>query len=115
VAKATQTISFAPLPDRTYGDPAFNLSATGGGSGQPVVFSATGTCSVSGNSVTLDGAGNCTVTASQSGDTNFNDATAVPRLFHINKAVQTQVTVTAPPDATYGQAGLLASALGGSG
>jgi hypothetical protein len=115
VAKAGQTITFPPLPDRTYGDVPFTVSATGGASGQPVLFSATGACTVSGNTVTLTTAGGCTVTASQAGDSNYNDAASVPRLFTINKSVQTTVSVTAPPDATFGQAGLAASASGGSG
>ncbi len=40
----TQTITFAPLPGRVYGDAPFTVSATGGKSGQPVTFLASGAC-----------------------------------------------------------------------
>jgi hypothetical protein len=115
VAVGSQIITFAPLPDRTYGDAAFDVSATGGGSSQPVVFTATGACTISGVTVTLTAPGSCTVTASQAGDANYTAAASVPRLFMINKATQAPVTVSAPSDAILGQTGLVAMAAGGSG
>jgi hypothetical protein len=115
VGKANQTITFAPLPDKTFGDAPFTVSATGGASTQTVQFNASGACSVSGNTVTINGAGSCTVTATQAGDNNFNPAPDVPRSFTINKAAQATVTVSAPSDATFGQTGLFATASGGSG
>ena len=115
VAKANQAIAFAPLPDKTFGDAPFTVSAVGGASSQAVTFSATGACSVSGNTVTLTGAGSCTVTAAQDGDGNYNPAASVARSFTINKAAQATVSVSAPADATFGQNGLLATASGGSG
>ena len=91
VLKANQTITFNPLPDKTYGDPPFTLSATGGGSGNAVTFSATGNCTasgVNGSTITITGGGSCTVTASQAGDANYNDS-SLPRSFKINKATAT--------------------------
>ena len=96
VNKADQAISFAALPDKTYGDPAFAVSATGGGSGNPVTFGATGNCTsggTNGATITITGAGSCTVTASQSGNSNYNDATPVSRAFNINRAAA-HVTAT---------------------
>jgi len=83
VGKANQTIGFGILPNKTYGDPPFAVSATGGGSTQPVVFAASGTCTISGNIVTITGAGTCTVTASQAGDANYNAASTVVQSFTI--------------------------------
>src|SRR5262249_26860858 len=82
VAKAGQTITFAALPDLTFGDPPFPVSASGGGSGNPVTFAAAGNCTsggVNGSVITLTSAGSCTVTASQAGDANYNAAPDVSR------------------------------------
>jgi len=89
VGKAAQAISFAALSDKTYGDPPFTVSATGGGSGNSVTFSASGNCTSSGanwSTITITGAGPCTVTASQAGNANYNAAPDVPRSFTINQA-----------------------------
>jgi predicted outer membrane repeat protein len=85
ITKASQTITFGPLPNKTYGDPPFTVSATAS-SGLPVTFTSTGPCTVSGNSVTLTGAGSCTITAQQSGDGNYNPAPSVAQTFTINPA-----------------------------
>ena len=81
--KASQTITFAPLPDRTYGDPDFTVSATAS-SGLAVSFGATGQCTVTGATVHLTGPGSCTITASQGGDANYAAATDVSRTFQIS-------------------------------
>ena len=63
-----QTITFAPLPDKTFGDPAFALTATAS-SGLPVSFSiVSGPATLAGNTLTMTGAGTVTVRASQAGD-----------------------------------------------
>jgi hypothetical protein len=80
--KAGQTITFAPLSDRTVGDPDFTVGATSS-SGLAVSFAASGQCTVSGTTVHLTGAGSCTITASQGGDSNYAAATGVPRTFQI--------------------------------
>ena len=91
VVNANQTISFAALGARTYGDPDFSVSATAS-SGLTVSFSASGNCTVSGTTVHITGAGSCTITASQVGDTNYNAAPDVPQTFATAKA---NLTVTA--------------------
>jgi hypothetical protein len=88
IAKASQTISFAALAAKTFGDPDFGVSATTS-SGLAVSFGAGGNCSVSGSTVHLTGAGSCTVTASQAGNANYNAALDVARTFSITKASQT--------------------------
>jgi Carboxypeptidase regulatory-like domain len=83
--KAGQTISFGPLPDKTYGDPDFTVSATAS-SGLGVSFAASGQCTVSGSTVHLTGVGSCTITASQAGDGNYSAAADVPQTFQIRSA-----------------------------
>jgi predicted extracellular nuclease len=115
VNKADQFITFGALPDKTYGDPPFTVSATGGGSGNPVSFGASGNCTSSGtngSTITITGAGSCTVTASQAGDGNYNPAPDVGQSFAIAKADQT-IAFAALPDKTYGDPPFTVSATGG--
>jgi len=115
VNKADQFITFGALPDKTYGDPPFTVSATGGGSGNPVTFGASGNCTSSGtngSTITITGAGSCTVTASQAGDGNYNPAPDVGQSFAIAKADQT-ISFAALPDKTYGDPPFTVSATGG--
>jgi hypothetical protein len=82
-AKANQTITFGPLPDRTVDAPPFTLTASAS-SGLAVTFTASGPCSVVGATVSLTGvAGSCTITAHQAGDSNYNAAPDVPQAFTI--------------------------------
>jgi hypothetical protein len=87
IAKGKQTISFAALAAKTFGDADFSVAATSS-SGLPASFAATGTCTLAGATVHITGAGSCTVTASQSGDPNYNAAAAVPQTASIAKAGQ---------------------------
>jgi Cadherin-like domain/Cadherin-like beta sandwich domain len=85
-----QVITFAPLANKTFGDASFTVSATGGASGQPVIFSIPGgPASVLGNTVTLTGAGTVTVRATQAGGGNYDPATQVDQSFTVAKAPQT--------------------------
>ena len=92
-SQASQTISFDPLGNKTFGDADFTVSATGGASGNAVTFGAAGDCTLSGSTVHITGAGDCTVRASQSGIANYAAAHDVPRSFTIDKAASV-VTVT---------------------
>ena len=83
--KASQSITFTPLPDKTYGDPDFTVSATAD-SGLAVGFAASGNCTVTGATVHLTGPGSCTITASQAGNGNYSAAADVPRTFTINSS-----------------------------
>ena len=90
IAKGNQTITFGTLPVKTYGDPAFTLTATAS-SGLPVTFASSNTAvaTVSGSTVTIVGAGTAVITASQIGDANYNAAPAVAQTLTVNKAVAT--------------------------
>src|SRR5262249_4021600 len=78
VNKADQTISFAALPDVTYGATNFNLSASAT-STLTVSFGSTTTavCTVSGTTVAILKAGPCSITGSQGGNSNYNAAPSV--------------------------------------
>jgi DNA/RNA endonuclease G (NUC1) len=92
LVKGSQTITFAPPADHTYGDPAFTVSATGGLSGNAVTFTASGACTsggANGATITLVSAGTCIVTASQAGGELYDAATDVARSFAVLKAVPT--------------------------
>ena len=82
VVKEDQTITFAPLPNKTTSASDFFVSATASSSLR-VSFSASGTCTISGALVHLTGAGSCTITASQCGNAYYNAAVDVPRTFTI--------------------------------
>jgi hypothetical protein len=79
-----QTISFSALPNKTFGDPDFTVSATAD-SGLPVSFTAVGNCAMnSSNTVHLTVVGNCTVTASQAGNNVYKAAPNVSQPFTIS-------------------------------
>ena len=81
----TQTITFAGIPDQTYGSGALTLYASST-SGLPVIFTSASpqSCLVSGTTVTLLAPGlTCTVQAAQPGNSAFVPATPVTRSFTI--------------------------------
>jgi hypothetical protein len=98
IAGKAQTITFAPLANKTYGDAAFAVSASAG-SGLAASFTAapSGVCGSSGSNgatITIAGVGTCTVTAHQAGDaTTWNAAPDVARTFTIGpKSITVPVT-----------------------
>ena len=97
VGKADQTITFAALGDKTYGDADFGVSATASSS-LAVTFAASGQCTVAVATVHLTGAGSCTITASQAGNANYNAAPDVPRAFTIHGAPVAPVITVANKD-----------------
>lgn len=89
VNKSDQTITFAPLADRTIGEAPFTLSATAS-SALPVVFSTTSDkVTLDGNTVTMLKAGSVTIMASQAGNASYLAATPVANTFCINPAKPT--------------------------
>ena len=78
----SQTISFAALPDVTYGVPAFSLTASAS-SGLPVVYKASPAtvCTIAGSTITIIGGGVCSVTATQTGNAAASAVGALPRAF----------------------------------
>jgi hypothetical protein len=89
-SKLSQSITFASLSSKTFGDPTFSLSATAN-SNLTVSYASSnsGVATISGNTVTITGAGATTITAMQAGDATYSAATAVEQTLTVNKANQT--------------------------
>ncbi|MBK7763221.1 MAG: DNA/RNA non-specific endonuclease [Bacteroidetes bacterium] len=91
IEKGTQQIVFDTLPSKTFGDSNFNVIATGGNSGNPIIFTSddTSIATISGNQLQIHGAGTCYITATQAGNVNYHAAIPISRNFTVHKAVQT--------------------------
>ncbi|MEP1094887.1 MAG: T9SS type A sorting domain-containing protein [Cyclobacteriaceae bacterium] len=91
ILRADQMISFADIPSKTYGDPTFDLGASGGNSDNPVVYisSDENVATISGAEVAIIGAGTSIITASQVGSDLYNPALDVDKILTVNKADQT--------------------------
>jgi hypothetical protein len=121
IAKRTQSISFTAPASGPVGDSA-TLSATGGGSGNPVVFSVDPSsgpeaCTVSGangTTVTYAAAGSCVLEANQAGNASYTAAPPVTQTITVERAFQS-ISFTAPAIGTVGGSATLTATGGGSG
>ena len=115
IAKASQVITFNALANKTYGDPAFTMSATAS-SGLAVTLSSLTTtiCTVSGSTVTMKSGGACTIQAAQAGNASYNAAPNVAQTFSIAPANQS-ITFAALVNKAYGAAPFTVSATASSG
>jgi len=101
---ASQTITFTtPAPSSAAYNSQFTVAATGGASGNAVVFTSSGSCTNSGATYTMtSGTGTCTVIANQAGNTNYSAATQVTETVSATPASQTiTFTTNAPASAAY--------------
>jgi hypothetical protein len=123
VGKASQSVSFPAPGGGTVGG-SESLSATGGGSGNPVVFSVdsssspSGACSVSGTNgttVSFAHAGSCVIDANQAGDSDYSGAPQSQQTITVGKAPQSISVFTAPATAAVGGNGSLSATGGASG
>lgn len=119
-AKTPQTITFTPPSSGTPGG-VITLSATGGASGNPVVFSVDGTsgagvCTTSGtngSTLTFNHGGSCVVDADQAGNVNFTAAPRVTRTITVILASPTIKTTPSGPTPAGGTASDSATLSGG--
>ncbi len=111
ISRFTQTISFAPLPDRALDAPPFTVAATAS-SGLPVSFTASpaSVCTLNGATVVLIAVGQCSITASQAGNATFPPAPSVTRTFAITAIVILGPRVESISNAASYVAGTLAPA-----
>jgi hypothetical protein len=103
VCTQPQTITFtssAPVGP-VVGD-SYMVSATGGGSGNPVVFSSGSAtvCSVSGSTVQFVGAGTCVIDANQAGNADYDAAPQVSQSIVVGQAPSSTPPTTTPPTTT---------------
>ncbi|MGO1003140.1 autotransporter domain-containing protein [Lysobacter sp. CA196] len=104
IGPASQAITaFAANPAAPVYSPggSFTVSATGGASGNPVVFAGTtpAACTVSGNTVTIVSAGNCSLSADQAGNANYSAAPQASLVVAIGVATQSISNFAANPAA----------------
>lgn len=116
VNKVGQTISFATLPAKTYGDSAFALTGSST-SGLTVSYSSSNpsVATVSGSTVTIVAAGAATITAAQAGNGNYNAASSVSQNLFVSQAALSSslITITAPTTLIYSGAGKSYTAIAG--
>ena len=91
VNPAAQAINFAaPTSPVNYGIAAMTLTATGGASGNPVIFSiVSGPGTLSGSTLTITGTGTLVIAANQAGNANYTAAPQVTQTIVVNNAAQT--------------------------
>jgi hypothetical protein len=121
-ASGTQTITF-PNPGPGVVGQSATLTATGGASGNPVVFSVdassgAGVCSVSGtNGATVNylAAGTCVIDANQAAGNGYAAAPEVQQTVTVSTADTQTITFTSPGPGVVGQSATLTATGGGSG
>jgi alpha-tubulin suppressor-like RCC1 family protein len=105
ISPASQTITFGRAPTLTYGGTPGTLTASGGLSGLPLVYSSLSSdiCTTSGSTVTAVAAGTCTIAATQNGNGNYSAAAETTQTIPVAKATPT-ITWATPPATTFGTA-----------
>ncbi|HXR97097.1 MAG TPA: MBG domain-containing protein [Terriglobales bacterium] len=83
VAKADQTITFAPLATPVTVNATANLSASASGGGAVGYSVTSGTATISGNTISYTNAGSITVTAAAPATANYNAAPAVSQVITV--------------------------------
>ncbi len=118
IAATPQTItSFSPATPIIYSTgKTFTVTATGGGSGNPVTFASTTTaiCTVAGSNVSVLSIGTCKLTANQAGNASFSAAPQVIANVLISIGSQT-ISFAALTGKTMGTAPFAVSATASSG
>ena len=113
--KIAQSITFTSTPRS---EVEYNVTATGGGSGNPVTFSidpssTNSACSISGSLVTFGQPGKCVIDANQEGNAKYQAAPQAQQVITV-KAAQSISFPAPPPGSAPGSAPLSATG-GGSG
>ena len=111
-----QVITFQAIPNKTYGDPAFNIIASSS-SGLPLTLMVSSSppdaVSISGNTITILKPGNVGVYANQAGNATYHPATQVVQGFTINPLTPV-ITITSPSSGIVGTSIPLTVNKGGS-
>ena len=82
----------------------YTVAATGGASGNPVVFTTAGACTVAGQVVSFNGAGTCTIYADQAGNAHYAAAARQQQAFAIVALLKTFTGTTLPASGAGGPA-----------
>lgn len=90
-------LTIATIPDKTYGDTDFELSAEGGTTKGTITYSVpdnNGVLSIKGSTASIIGAGKVTITAIMAGDATYNPARAIVDLTVAKKSLTPSITGT---------------------
>jgi hypothetical protein len=83
-----QTINFTSPSLLTYGSALITLTATGGASGNPIIFSIiSGPGSITGSTLTINGTGSVVVAANQTGNASYAAASQVTQSIVVDPAL----------------------------
>lgn len=112
--KMYQTITFEEIPDKTYGDAPFELTATSN-SGLTISYTSSDTqvATIDGSLVTIIGVGSTIITARQSGNDIYEPAEEVDQELVVVKQDQL-ITFETIPDKTLGDPNFSVSAISSS-
>ncbi len=115
VNKADQTITFADLPAVTFGNDPVSPGATSS-SGLDIVYSSNNpsVAAINNGMIMITGVGSAIITASQPGNTNYNQAGNVDQTITVSKADQ-YITFSPFGTCTYGDPDLDPAAVASSG
>jgi hypothetical protein len=101
--RASQTVTFGGLSDKTYGDAPFTVvAAVSSNLSVSIISTTTSVCTVSAVTVTIVGAGTCSLNAVQAGSTNYLPAVTVTQPFQVAQAAQASLTLSSPSSAAFG-------------
>ncbi|MBS1531540.1 MAG: gliding motility-associated C-terminal domain-containing protein [Bacteroidetes bacterium] len=83
-----QTITFNPLPEKTYGDPDFVPGATSNNVTLPITYTSQNpnVATIVNGQIHITGAGTSNITASQPGNSQYADATPVTQQLIVDRA-----------------------------
>ena len=107
VGQGSQAIAFTSTPPAAkVGGSTYNVTANGGASGNPVVFtidaSASSICSIAGGTVSFTAVGTCVIDANQAGNANYLPAPQAQQSFGVVMGDQTITFTSTAPAATVG-------------
>jgi gliding motility-associated-like protein len=88
-----QTITFGPIPAKTYGDADFAPTASSTNNTIAVSYTSDNpaVATIVNGRIHITGAGTSNITASQPGNTDYADANPITRLLTVNKAILTVI------------------------
>ncbi|WP_426671485.1 gliding motility-associated C-terminal domain-containing protein [Mucilaginibacter sp. McL0603] len=86
-----QTITFNPIPQKTYGDADFDPGALSTNNAIPIIYTSdnTAVATIVNGNIHITGAGTANITASQAGNADFIAASPVTEVLTVNKALLT--------------------------
>ena len=114
--QGTQAILLSGVPASAVYGSMFTVGATGGASGNPIMFSSAGGCTNLGATYTMmSGTTPCSVIANQSGNSNYQAAQQVSQSVNATPAAQNIMLTGVPTSAAYGSMFTVGATGGGSG